>query len=135
MKLLIRILQLALGLTFVFSGLVKCIDPTGTSIKFNEYLQYFGLYFLSDFTMGLAWMLSVVEFSIGFLLCVGRAKNLALFVAVLMMLFFTPLTLWLAVSDAIQDCGCFGEVIHLNHIQTFLKNIVLLVLSLIPCYE
>lgn len=125
MKLLIRTLQVALGLIFVFSGITKCIDPAGTSIKFNEYLLYFGWNQLVDFTMGLAWLLSIIEFAVGFLLLVGRGKNFTLFLAVIMMLVFTPLTLWLAVSDAIQDCGCFGDAVHLSNWQTFCKNVLI----------
>lgn len=125
MKLLIRTLQVALGLIFVFGGIAKCIDPTGTSIKFNEYLLFFGWNQLVDFTMGLAWLLSIVEFAIGFMFLVGRGKNPTLILAVAMMLVFTPLTLWLAVSDAIQDCGCFGDAVHLSNWQTFGKNVLI----------
>lgn len=125
MKVLIRLLQLAFALTFIFSGVAKCIDPTGTSLKFNEYLLYFGLDALTDFTMGLAWVMSILEFIIGFNLLMGRVQKLTLFMAACMMLFFTPLTLWLACTDAIQDCGCFGDALHLTNWQTFGKNVVL----------
>lgn len=125
MKWLVRILQVVFALIFIFSGVVKCIDPMGTSLKFNEYLLYFGFNSLTDFTMGLAWLLSIVEFMIGFSLLMGRGRNMSLFFAVCLMLVFTPLTLWLAVSNAIQDCGCFGDAYHLTNWETFGKNVVL----------
>ena len=125
MKFVIRLLQLAFALTFIFSGVSKCIDPTGTSLKFNEYLLYFGLGGLTDFTMGLAWVMSILEFVIGFNLMMGRVQKVSLFLAICLMLFFTPLTLWLACTDAIQDCGCFGDALHLTNWQTFWKNVVL----------
>lgn len=125
MKIVIRLLQVAFALTFIFSGVSKCIDPTGTSLKFNEYLLYFGLGSLTDFTMGLAWVMSILEFVIGFNLLMGRVQKLTLFLAACMMLFFTPLTLWLACTDAIQDCGCFGDALHLTNWETFGKNVVL----------
>lgn len=125
MKIVIRLLQVAFALTFIFSGVAKCIDPTGTSLKFNEYLLYFGLGSLTDFTMGLAWVMSILEFVIGFNLLMGRVQKLTLFLAACMMLFFTPLTLWLACTDAIQDCGCFGDALHLTNWETFGKNVVL----------
>ena len=42
--------------------------------------------------------------------------------------FFTVLTLFLVIFNPEMDCGCFGEAIHLTHMQTFLKNIVLCIL-------
>lgn len=136
MKFLIRTLQLLFAITFIVSGLAKCIDPAGTALKFTEYLQYFGLDFLVELTMGMAWVLSIMEFMIGISLMLGTARIRTLFFASLLMLVFTPLTLWLAVSDAIQDCGCFGDAIHLTNWQTFAKNLVLdLVLVLFWCYR
>ena len=136
MKIVIRILQLCFALVFIFSGIAKCIDPTGTSIKFGEYLLYFGWNSLLEFTMGLAWVLSILEFFVGFNLLMGRALKSALVLAVCMMTVFTPLTLWLACTDAIQDCGCFGDAVHLSNWATFAKNVALdVVLVLMIVYR
>ena len=52
------------------------------------------------------------------------------------MVVLTPLTLWLAVTNAVPDCGCFGEALHMSNWATFGKN-VLLVLALVYllCYN
>ena len=51
----------------------------------------------------------------------------------------TLITLWLTISNPIQDCGCFGDAIHLTNSQTFIKNLVLLVASIVvmrlPLYQ
>lgn len=134
MKYLVRIIQFLFGFTFLVSGCSKCIDPAGTAIKLSEYLQFFGLGFLSDLSMGLSWVLCIMEFIVGFQLLVGHARYFALTVSTLLMCFFTPITLWLACTDAIQDCGCFGDFIHLTNVQTLVKNLVLDVLLIILWY-
>ena len=49
MKLLTTILAWTLGLTFVFSGFLKAVDPYGGALKINEYLTEFGLTVLVGF--------------------------------------------------------------------------------------
>lgn len=124
-------IQFAIGVTFVVSGLSKCIDPAGTAIKFAEYLQYFGMYALVDYTMPMSWVLCLLEYYCGYSLLVGRRAYSALWLSALMMLVFTPLTLWLALTNAIDDCGCFGDLIHLSNSATFAKNLVIDVLLIL----
>lgn len=125
MKLIIRVIQFLFAATFIVSGLSKCVDPAGTSIKFVEYLQYFGFSSLTGLAMPMAWILSLVEFYCGINLLFGLRRKFSLALSAMLMLVFTPITAWLALTNAIDDCGCFGDLIHLSNTATFVKNLVL----------
>jgi hypothetical protein len=45
------------------------------------------------------------------------------------MVFFTFLTLWIAIYDPVSDCGCFGDALVISNWETFYKNIVLIILT------
>jgi len=63
---------------------------------------------------------------LGVALVVGAYRRGAPWLALLMLLVFTPLTLWLAVTNYVSDCGCFGDAWHLSNWATFGKNVLLL---------
>lgn len=131
MKYLVPFLQFIFAATFLISGLSKCIDPAGTAIKLTEYFQYFGLGMMTDLTMAMSWVLCLLEFYCGICLLLGHERVAGLTFSTLMMIVFTPLTLWLAVTDAIEDCGCFGDLIHLSNNTTFVKNLVLVAILIV----
>ncbi len=115
--------------TFIFSGVVKLIDPYGTAYKIHDYLTALQFSSLLDFPhlpIAISVFLAILEFCLGIylLFCIRRRTTLLLMSA--MTLFYLPLTLWLALTDAITDCGCFGDAVHLSNWQTFWKNIILL---------
>ncbi|MDD4639687.1 MAG: hypothetical protein PHT63_08060, partial [Bacteroidales bacterium] len=127
--------RLVIGFIFIFSGFVKIIDPAGTGLIFSEYLRIIGIIDMPAFAKAAGALLSVAEFLTGIFILLGLRMVLASKVALIFISFFTTLTLFLAIFNPIQDCGCFGEAIKLTNWQTFLKNIVLLALALVVYFQ
>lgn len=121
-------LRLAVGLVFVYSGYVKAIDPWGTLYKLREYVAIMhapSLYSL--LTVG-TFLLFTIEFLIGIALLTGSYRRCAPRLAMLMMAFMLPLTLWIAIYNPVADCGCFGEALLLSNWATFWKNVALVIM-------
>ena len=122
-----------LALTFILSGFVKAVDPLGTQYKIHDYLAAMGLgSFAPDIlTLVAAVLLAGVEFILGICLLFAIRRRLVSKLVLLVMLIMTPLTLWLALTDPISDCGCFGDALVLTNWQTLWKNVVLLLAAII----
>jgi hypothetical protein len=131
MKIVKMVCRVILGLTFIFSGLVKAIDPLGSAYKFHDYFHAFNLGFLDTMSLPLAILLCTVEFTAGFSVLTGFRLKTGIWLTFILMLFFTPLTFVLALTNPVSDCGCFGDAIKLTNWQTFGKNIFLIVPALI----
>ena len=127
------VVRLVLSLTFLFSGVVKLINPRGTQYKIEDYGAAFGVTGLlpEGMPLALACVLAAMEFLIGIYLLFGIRRRLAATVAICFLLIMTPLTLWLALTNPVSDCGCFGDALVLTNWQTFAKNVVLLAGSLL----
>ncbi|MFI3330346.1 MAG: DoxX family protein [Rikenellaceae bacterium] len=123
MKILARIF---LGLVFVFSGFVKAIDPWGGAIKIGDYLTAFSLDYFLFLDFPLAVTLSSFELCLGLMLILGLASKITAKLTFIFMSFFTVLTLVIALTNPVSDCGCFGDAVKLTNWQTFLKNAVIL---------
>jgi hypothetical protein len=126
MKLIRSASRILIGLLFIFSGTVKAIDPLGSAYKFHDYFQAFHIGFLNILSLPMAILLCTVEFMAGFSILTGIKQKAGITTAFILMLIFTPLTLILALTNPVSDCGCFGDAIHLTNWQTFGKNIILL---------
>ena len=127
------IVRFVLALTYLFSGVVKLIDPRGTQYKIEDYAAAFGMTNLMPewLPLVLACVLGIIEFLIGIYLFFGIRRRLATSVSICFLLIMTPLTFYLALKNPVSDCGCFGDALVLSNWQTFAKNVVLLILSII----
>lgn len=133
MRYLLIFFRLTVGLVLLFSGTSKLIDPVGTSLVVKEYLAAMHLGFVSGASGLFGVLLSLVEFVTGLALVMRMRMKIASSVALGLLSFFTLLTFWVWLFSPIEDCGCFGEAIHLTNFQTFLKNIILLIF-IIPIF-
>ena len=122
-----------LGLVFIFSGVVKAIDPLGTVYKIEDYLKAFGGFFNELLPMAelAAWALIILELLLGVCMVLNIRTQWTSWLALLFYLVMTPLTLYIALTNPVSDCGCFGDAIVLTNWQTFWKNVVLIVLAII----
>ena len=132
-KWIVNICRFILGATFVFSGFVKAVDPLGTYYKIQDYLTAFGMQqLLPDIVpLLMSVLLAVLEFAVGMHLLLGIKRRFTTRLALLIMLVMTPLTLYLALTNPISDCGCFGDALVLTNWQTFGKNVVLLTCAIV----
>ena len=130
-KVAVNIARLVLAVVFVLSGFVKAVDPLGTQYKIADYLEAMGLSgLMPDFmTLSASILLSAIEFGIGICLLFAIRRRFTSRVVLLFMLVMTPFTLWIALTDPVSDCGCFGDAVVLTNWQTLLKNVVLLAMA------
>jgi uncharacterized membrane protein YphA (DoxX/SURF4 family) len=130
MKLIRTLSRIVIGLVFIFSGIVKAIDPLGSAYKFHDYFQAFHIGFLDSLSLALAILLCSAEFIAGFSVLTGLRQKYGIMLVLILMVIFTPITLILAITNPVSDCGCFGDAIHLTNWQTFGKNIILIALTI-----
>ncbi|MBR3290799.1 MAG: DoxX family protein [Bacteroidales bacterium] len=131
MRFLLALFRILFALTFIVSGALKLVDPVGTGLIVKEYLDFMHLGALEPAAIGLGIALAVTEFTIGICILGGLRIRIISWITLIMVAGFTGLTLYLMLFNPISDCGCFGEAIHLTNTQTFLKNVVLLVLAIL----
>jgi len=138
----LMILRIALATVFIFSGLTKAVDPIASGIKMDEYFLSFGMGFMHPFSLWIGILMNIAEFTLGFMLLFKIRGNLTSLGYLLFMVFFFFLTAWLAIAEhlevnygynfgVVKDCGCFGHAIQMSNLETFLKNVVLLAVTLI----
>jgi len=129
-NLLKQLSRILFGLVFIFSGFVKGIDPWGSAYKFTDYFNAMGLESLVWAAFSLGVLLSFAEFAIGIAFLFNWKMRFFSWLGLLFMVFFTPLTLWIAVKNPVTDCGCFGDALVISNWATFCKNIVLIALAI-----
>ena len=138
MKVFVSVVRIFTGLLFIFSGLVKAIDPKGLAFKMQEFFEaWSGSGFMPQlmktfnaYALSFSLIMITLEVIVGVALLIGWKKKITVSVLLLLMIFFTFLTSYVLFTGKITACGCFGDCIPLTPVQTFTKDIVLLILAL-----
>ena len=136
MKVLVNIARGLVGGLFIFSGLVKAIDPKGLSYKMQEFFEVWArdgflpklMNTFNEHSLTFSIVIITLEVFLGLALLVGWQKKMTTWLLLLLTLFFTFLTAFVLFTGKIKACGCFGDCIPLTPTQTFTKDIILLVL-------
>lgn len=133
-----RFCAFVLGAVFLVSGILKLMDPVGSEFIMKSYFSFLhiGLMDFSAKFFGVAFALT--EAVLGAALMSGVWRKVVGIAVVALTTFFTLLTLVLLIFNPVMDCGCFGEAMHLTHLQTFVKNVILCALccgAFIPMRE
>ena len=116
------------GFVFFLSGIVKLLDPVGAGLVMDGYFDFLHLGFMAPASKFFGVAFALAETIIGTGLITGVWRKTVALSATILQGFFTLLTLLLVIFNPEMDCGCFGEAIHLTHMQTFIKNIILCIL-------
>lgn len=138
MKSLVNIIRVIAGVLFIFSGLVKANDPHGLSYKMQEFFERWAadgfmpslMNWLHQFSLEFSITMIALEIVVGIGLLLGAYRKFFVWITFLLMIFFTWLTGYAALSGKIATCGCFGDCFPLSSMQSFIKDIVLIVLSI-----
>src|SRR4051812_5039308 len=131
MKIALSITRIIVGVLFIFSGLIKANDPMGLSYKMQEFFEVWGLQSLDNFTLPMALIMNAFEIVAGVAVLVGWRMRLFSWLLLLLIIFFTFLTGYALFSGNIKTCGCFGDCIPLTPKQSFIKDLVLLLLIVV----
>ncbi len=142
----VMILRLALAGLFIFSGFTKAVDPIAWGIKMDEYFTSFGMSFMHPYSFYIGFIPTIAEMVLGFMLLFKIRVKLTTIGYLLFMTFFFFLTLWLAIAEhlevhygyhlgVVKDCGCFGQAIKMSNLETFLKNVVIIIPTLILFFK
>ncbi len=114
------------GFVFFIAGVLKLLDPVGTGLIMKEYFDFLHMGFIAPAAKVLGACIAFAETVIGTALVTGIWRKVTAVAALVFQGLFTVLTLLLVIFNPEMDCGCFGEAIHLTHMQTFVKNVILL---------
>ena len=134
---LMLVIRLYICALFLFSGFVKANDFIGFSYKLEEYFVIFGEYlpfmegfwkFWAELAEPLAWFISIFEIALAVAILIGWRMKLTAVLTMLMMVFFTFLTGFSAITGKVTDCGCFGDALKLAPWESFTKDLIYMVM-------
>ncbi|HEY0298255.1 MAG TPA: BT_3928 family protein [Arachidicoccus sp.] len=131
MKKAVLVIRWIVGLLFIFSGLIKANDTLGLSYKMQEFFEAWGMQSFDNYTFILSYLMNLFEIVLGVAMIVGFCMELFTWLILLLTVFFAFLTGYAALSGKFKTCWCFGDCLPLTPVQSFMKDVALLILILV----
>ena len=127
MRILSKVLQIILAITFIFSAYTKAVGPGFFEITLMDQ----GLASSRVFAGNMARFFIGLEFAIGILMLLPFYIRILLKITFLMLGGFTIHLIYLWSIGDTENCGCFGEMISMTPLQSILKNLFMLLVAII----
>lgn len=133
-----NLLRILLSLLLIISAALKFYNISG----FANTVQMFADAYIIGMPHSIVYFFSVficfIELFVGTIGIFNRFRTISLPLIIIMSSVFTLVTfanVFFPTSlGSIQDCKCFGDVLHLSPFASFIKSCVLLCLSLLALY-
>ncbi len=129
-KLLIHTIRNLIGLFLIFSAYSKLFP-----------IEHFELYIFSHTYIGfnlasaIAVLIISVELTLGVLLLLNVYTKKVIFINILLLAIFSLYLIYLLIIGNNENCHCLGAEFKLNPLESLLKNIIILGLSILLYYK
>lgn len=120
---------------FVFSSATKSLNIYSYALETRLYIDAYMWEWIRSLSMIFSIVVCVIEMTIA-LLAINkeyiRVASTGFFLMLSFFVYLTGLNLFFpTIMGSIESCGCFGELIHFSPLASFIKSVVLWILSLV----
>jgi uncharacterized membrane protein YphA (DoxX/SURF4 family) len=131
MKYFLLFLRIAIGLLFIYSGILKANDPMGLVYKMDEFFDALSMPFMVHMSFVFSIFMIALEIVCGVAVLIGFSFNFFAAILLLLNLFFLFITGYALFTGKVKECGCFGTCVKISNTATFYKDIALSAVSVI----
>lgn len=127
------VLRITLGVCFILSGVMKAVNVYSFAQEIRLYIEACMDSFCLQWTVEIAVVICTIETVTGLLALRKKYESIVAVVFLGMMSFFVWLTginlFYPSLMGSIESYGCFGELIHFSPLVSFIKSVMLLLMS------
>ena len=120
---------------FILSSVFKSINIKSTISEVSAYIVLYMPSFFQKYTVECALLVCMIELLLAIValnMQYRRITNISFFFLILFFVYLTGQNLFFpTIMGSIESCGCFGELIHFSPLASFVKSVVLWIMSIV----
>lgn len=124
-----------LAVVFLISSITKMVNIHSFAMEVGEYIDLYMPSWLHGMQMSCAIGVCIAEFTLGLIGLRREYMAVAGLGIFAMLTFFVCLTaqnvFFPTMFGSVESCGCFGELIHFSPLASFIKSLVMWIISLV----